>query len=42
MHLLFKLIFGHKPEYATNLLEPFYDDIIGQLSPFSEFPCSPI
>lgn len=29
MHLLFQLIFGHKPEYASNLLEPLYEDIIG-------------
>ncbi|CAD8074017.1 unnamed protein product [Paramecium primaurelia] len=42
MHLLFQLIFGHKPEFASNLMEPLYEDLIGQLSPFSEFPCSPI
>ncbi|CAD8102730.1 unnamed protein product [Paramecium sonneborni] len=42
MHLLFQLIFGHKPEFASNLLEPLYEDIIGQISPFSENSCSPI
>lgn len=38
---MFRLMFGYKPEYAIELIEPLYIDFIGSLSPFSDHSFSP-